>query len=136
MRDGDRLRIVIASITFPPYRSDFTMVPPQAAARNGRVLDRLAVTLKKYQGYKNTIEGHTVMVYWNDPLKVREEQEEVLIPLSSAGAKAVKKALVKRSVREERMTIAVVRASRPIVPFSDLESRWKNRRVEFVLVRQ
>jgi hypothetical protein len=73
LRDAERLRIIIASMTFPPYSADFTRV---------------------------------------------------------------RKALVERGVREERMSATGVRASRPIVPLSDLENRWKDCRVEFILMKQ
>jgi outer membrane protein OmpA-like peptidoglycan-associated protein len=135
-RDGERLRIIIASITFPPYSADFTRVSLQDAEQNAHILDRLAVILKKYQGYRITIEGHAVMVYWDDPKKGAQEQAEVLLPLSKARAEAVKKALVERGVRVDRMSTEGVGASRPIVPFSDLENRWKNRRVEFILTKR
>jgi len=113
LRDGERLRMVIA-----------------------RILQRSAAILTKYPGYKITIEGHAVMVYWYDPAKGRQEQASVLVPLSKARAEAVKKALVDLGVSEARMSTQDLGASRPIVRFSDLDSRWKNRRVEFILMRQ
>ena len=35
-----------------------------------------------------------------------------------------------------RITTVGIGAAAPVVPFSDLDNRWKNRRVEFLLVRQ
>lgn len=136
VRDGDKLRIVISSIYFKEYTADYRNVPAQQARKNKETLDRLAEKLGRYPQHQIGIEGHAVQVYWDDPvLRVREERES-LLPLSLARADVVREALAERGIAADRMTTAGYGGAQPVVPHSDAANRWKNRRVEFVLVKQ
>ncbi len=53
-----------------------------------------------------------------------------------ARADAIRDALVERGIEARRMTTVGIGGSQPVVPHGDLDNRWKNRRVEFILVRQ
>ena len=64
----------------------------------------------------------------------RSEEEE-LKPLSRNRAQSVKEALVERGLDQDRMSVVGRGGTDPIVPHTDLDNRWKNRRVEFILVR-
>jgi flagellar hook assembly protein FlgD len=137
LKDGDRLRIIIPSITFAPNSSDFLKgIDADKVAKNVAVLKRLSEIFTKYQRYKIGIEGHAVMINWNDPAQSKKEQEGELIPLSKARAEAVKNYLVKLGIAEARITSEGIGGARPIVPFSDADNRWKDRRVEFWLDRE
>jgi len=137
IREGDKLKIRIPSITFPPNSADLSLVTDvERAAKNEWVLGRLAQILTKYSAYDFRIEGHANLVYWNDPVKGAAEEKEVLQPLSLARAEAVKNALVALGLKAERISVAGLGGSNPIVPFSDEENRWKNRRVEFILLKK
>ncbi|HET7839506.1 MAG TPA: OmpA family protein [Rectinemataceae bacterium] len=126
-------RIRVPSIVFKPYTSDYRDVPPDRAARNITTLDLLAGTLKVFPYYKIRLEGHAVMINWDDRIKGQAEQSEVLIPLSVDRAEAIKAALVERGVVGSRFAAQGLGANDPVVPDSDLLNRWKNRRVEFFL---
>ena len=76
-----------------------------------------------------------VRIYWNNDARGKIEEAEVLGPLSEKRAETVKKALMTLGIQENRMTIAGFGGTRPVVPHSDLENRWKNRRAEFLLRR-
>jgi outer membrane protein OmpA-like peptidoglycan-associated protein len=95
----------------------------------------LAEILNKYSQYEIRIEGHANMIHWEDPQRAKREQKEELIPLSKDRADAIKDALVEFGVAESRMSTVGLGGSQPIIPFSDLENRWKNRRVEFILIK-
>ncbi|UCF99411.1 MAG: gliding motility-associated C-terminal domain-containing protein [Spirochaetaceae bacterium] len=136
LRDGDRLKIIISSIYFKPFTADYTSVDADQAKRNLATLDRLAVILKKYSGYKIRIEGHAVRIYWFDPQRLKEEEAQVLLPLSKERADVIKQALVKRGIAEARITTQGFGGTQPVVPHSDLDNRWKNRRVEFILIKE
>ena len=133
IREGNRLKIIISSIIFAPDTADFENV--EEVVKNLKTVERLAEIFKKYSDYRILIEGHAVMVYWDDPARGRKEQTEELIPLSKARAESVKLALVRLGVEANRITTEGIGGAKPIVPFSDLENRWKNRRVEFILVK-
>lgn len=135
LREGDRLRIVISSIYFKPFTADYLSIAPEDAERNLRTLDRLAEILTKYGQYQIRLEGHAVRVYWNDPQRLQTEEREVLLPLSTQRAEVIRQALIERGIAASRMTTEGFGGTQPVVPHGDLENRWKNRRVEFLLIR-
>jgi flagellar hook assembly protein FlgD len=151
MKDGNRLRIIIPSINFKPNTPDFQTAyiedkdkgdaqsqtkADDRVRKNLAVLKRLAEIFTKYQRYKIGIEGHAVMVNYADPAKGQKEQDSELIPLSQKRADAVKDYLVKLGIASARITTEGIGGARPVVPFSDLDNRWKDRRVEFWLDRE
>lgn len=136
IREGDRLKISISSITFPPDLPDLEAVEDiESANRNDIVLKRLSEIFQKYGNYSIQIEGHANNLFWDDPVKAAEENIKELIPLSRKRAIAVKEALVRLGLDDERILTAGLGGEDPIVPFSDVGNRWKNRRVEFILIK-
>jgi flagellar hook assembly protein FlgD/outer membrane protein OmpA-like peptidoglycan-associated protein len=135
IRDGDRLKVRITSITFQANTANYIDVPADRAEKNMQTLRRLAQIFTRYAQYKIRIEGHAVMVNWADPAAGKAEQDAILLPLSKARAEAIKSALIKLGIDGSRITTEGFGGSNPIVPFSDLENRWKDRRVEFILLR-
>ncbi len=136
VRVGEGYRIRVSSIVFKAYTADWTDVPPDRASRNIATLNLLADKLKKFPGYQIRMQGHAVMINWDDPAKGKLEQEKELVPLSRARAGSIRQALVERGIEAARMTADGVGAQDPIVPDSDLDNRWKNRRVEFFLEKR
>ncbi len=134
-KDGERLRISISSIYFKPFTADYINIDQDLKNRNLATLDRLAEILKKYSVYKIRLEGHAVRVYWNDAKKWKTEEDEVLLPLSQERAERILDALVGRGIKQERMSAVGYGGYQPVVPHSDEINRWKNRRVEFILVK-
>lgn len=128
-------RISVSSIVFKPYTADYKDVSAGIAAHNVNTLDLLASRLNKFPDYKVKLEGHAVMVNWDDAAKGKAEQEQTLIPLSKERAESIKAALVERGVDAGRLFTDGVGANNPIVPDSDFLNRWKNRRVEFYLLK-
>jgi flagellar hook assembly protein FlgD len=133
MAGGYRIRVW--NIVFKPYTADFMSVPEEQATLNVATLDHLAKKLAKFPKYRIKLEGHAVMIFWDNPVKGEIEQREVLLPLSQDRADAIKSALVDRGLPTERMETSGVGALDPIVPDSDADNRWKNRRVEFYILR-
>ncbi|WP_028973579.1 OmpA family protein [Spirochaeta cellobiosiphila] len=134
IKDGDKLKIAISSITFAPNSPSLSS---EGSHRNNneKILRRLAEILKKYGQYNIQIEGYAVSVFWADPVKAAKEEKEELIPLSTSRAEVVKKALEDLGIKGSRMTAVGLGGANPIVPHADLENRWKNRRVEFILIK-
>jgi outer membrane protein OmpA-like peptidoglycan-associated protein len=58
-----------------------------------------------------------------------------VLPLSQARAEATKTALIDQEIATARISTIEIGAAEPLVPFSDVDNRWKNRRMEFVFVR-
>ena len=134
---GGGYRIRISSIVFKGYTDDYRDLPPALAARNLETLDLLAAKLKlpRFVDYKVKLEGHAVMINWDDEQKGRGEQSAILVPLSKARAEAIKAALMERGMSGDRLMTEGLGAANPIVPDSDYVNRWKNRRVEFYLMK-
>lgn len=136
IKEGDRYRIVIAGIVFKSYTADYKDVKPERSKRNSYTLDRLAVKLAKLEGYDIGLVGHAVKIHWDDPVLGDAEQAEILLPLSRARAKAIADAMIERGIDPGRLWTDGVGAAEQLVPDSDLENRWRNRRVEFFLTKQ
>ena len=133
IKEGNTYRIRVPSIYFGPNTSDIFLVDEQLLVKNLETLRRLAKILNRYDKYDIRIQGNAVQVLWYDPKLAAEEQRETLIPLSKARAYEVMKGLAILGVDRKRMTTEGIGGSNPIVPFSDLQNRWKDRRVEFIL---
>jgi outer membrane protein OmpA-like peptidoglycan-associated protein/flagellar hook assembly protein FlgD len=131
VRDGELLKVQISNINFAPNSPELEL---DQTTENGRknisVLDRLVEVFDKYRSYQIRVEGHAVNISGTE----REEREE-LLPLSRSRAETVREALIERGMDPDRITIVGRGGSDPIVPHTDLENRWKNRRVEFILIR-
>lgn len=131
IRDGDRYRVAIANVTFGPDSPELIIdETDEKGVRNVAILDRLVEIFERYRDYEVQIEGHAVNVTGTE----REEREE-LQPLSLARAEAVKAELVERGLGSHRFTTVGRGGTIPLVPHDDLDERWKNRRVEFILDR-
>lgn len=135
VREGDQLKIRIASIVFAPNTANYLDVPAEQKGRNIKTINRLAEIFKKYSSYNIRIEGYAVMVNYDDPEAGAAEQKAILIPLSKARADSIKQALVDRGIDANRITTVGKGGVNPVVPFSDLQNRWKDRRVEFILIK-
>jgi outer membrane protein OmpA-like peptidoglycan-associated protein/flagellar hook assembly protein FlgD len=132
-KEGDRYRIQVPGIYFAPYSVEF---PFSRSEGNWETLRRLSEVLQKFSDYSFLIEGNAVRVFWDDPVKGAEEERQVLVPLSKARAERVRTILSGLGIATSRMTTVGLGGSAPIVPHGDLDNRWKNRRVDFVLARR
>ncbi|TVR03397.1 MAG: hypothetical protein EA403_06805 [Spirochaetaceae bacterium] len=130
IRDGDRLFIRIGNINFAPNSPQFVTDDPNLTRRNLEILDRLAEILTRFDGHSIRIEGHAVNI-----TGTAREHEQTLVPLSTARAEAIREALVERGINPRRLSVLGKGGNEPLVPHTDLEERWRNRRVEFVLIR-
>jgi flagellar hook assembly protein FlgD/outer membrane protein OmpA-like peptidoglycan-associated protein len=130
IRDGDRLRIQVPSITFRANFADFKDLPQDRLDTNTRVLKRIAEILNKFRDYKITVEGHA-----NPVIRTQKEEVEELRPLSLARARAVIDQLVSYGVFRGRLSAEGVGGSRTVADPADRDNNWKNRRVEFILVK-
>jgi len=135
VKTAEGYRISVSSIVFKPFTADYRDVPPDRAERNLKTLDLLAAKLAKFPEYRIALEGHAVMINWDDKARGEAEQREILIPLSKRRADAIKDALVERGIAAARLDTLGLGAENPIVPDSDYLDRWKNRRVDFILLR-
>ncbi len=139
IRDGDRLKIKVPSIVFRPNFADFKDLPQETLDRNAEVLKRIALILNRFKDYKIRVEGHAnsiaKMTGANQAAIDKEETRE-LQPLSENRASLVMQKLIEYGVDPKRLSIRGLGSSEPVVAFTDAENRWKNRRVEFILLKE
>lgn len=141
IREGSKLKLQVPSIIFRSNNADFKSVAeveagPEAdkanhgldqatIANNQRVLSRVAEILQKFRDYKVTIEGNA-----NNLSGTREEEAEVQ-KLSEDRAKFVMEWLRRNGIAQSRLSALGNGSRNPTT--SNLEYRWQNRRVEFIL---
>jgi hypothetical protein len=139
IRDGDNLKIQVPSIIFRANQADFAgkdQDPVNGLSQaqidnNNRVLRRIAQSLNKFREYRVQVEGHANPTSRNPP--PAEAQGD--LDLSERRARTVVDSLVSFGVSRSRLGSIGRGSSRPIIVFDDHDNWWKNRRVEFILIK-
>lgn len=128
-------KIDLPDIIFEGYTTRYLNWNKELSERNVRVLDQIAAALEKFPDYEIELHGHAVSVLYYDAELSDLEHEQTLIPLSEGRSETIEEAMGSRGIDADRFTREWWGKLRPLVPFSDLEGRFVNRRVEFYLVR-
>ncbi|MDR2101226.1 MAG: gliding motility-associated C-terminal domain-containing protein [Treponema sp.] len=134
IRDGDHLKIQVPSIIFRENAADFISLPVETVENNIRVLRRVAEILNKFKDYRVLVEGHANPTTATRAAREREERNE-LLPLSESRARVVVNLLTEYGVARSRLSSVGIGGTRPVVKFEDHDNWWKNRRVEFILLK-
>lgn len=122
----------LEAIYFGSFRRDLSGQSGARAAATAAVLEAAAAWLKADPEARLHLVGHAVQIWHFNAARGRREQAEVLLPLSRARAEAVRAALVARGANPAQITVEGLGGSRPVVPHSRLNERWRNRRVELL----
>lgn len=130
LRVGNQLRIQVPSIIFRENANDFKGLPTETISNNERVLKRIATILNKFRDYKIVVEGHA-----NPVSLTANEEKELLKPLSEARAQAVMEKLIEFGVDKNRLSYIGMGGTSPVIAHKDRDNWWKNRRVEFILIK-
>jgi len=128
-------RILVDNVLFEGYTTRFLYWDNDAEARNVVTLEKLGEILRKFPDYSIELHGHAVSILYYDAALSNRENEQVLIPLSEARAEIIRDIFVGYGADEGRFTLYGFGKDRPLIPFSNLDERPINRRVEFYLVR-
>ena len=143
VRDGERVKIQVPSITFRSDAADFKTteelmqnpdydgktrgLDKKTLENNVKVLGRISEILKKFRDYNVQIEGNA-----NNLSGTQAEEDEVKL-LSEQRAQYVRDWLVKDGVSAANLKAVGNGSKNPATNSTALEDRWKNRRVEFIL---
>ena len=140
IREGDVLRVIVPAIVFAANMGDFTGLDLINRGNNDLVLRRIAIVLNRFNTYNVLVEGHANPT--TPPGTAARTNEEIgtarvmgLQPLSEERARSVLEYLVFLGVNRERLSYIGMGGTRPVAAFEDRDNWWKNRRVEFILVR-
>ncbi len=150
VRDGDYLKMQVPAIIFRPNAADFNLteynkngsvkstgITKEQLENNNRVLKRVAEILKKFGNYDVLIVGHANSIsgspkedtekgWWGDPAQ----------PLSKERAEFVKKQLIKYGIMASRLSTDGKGTAEMVAPYNNKNESWKNRRVEFILIKK
>ncbi len=134
--EGDTYKIRVPAIRFPS--NSFTLNPRESRElyeANKAVLQRIGALFLRFPDYSLIVEGHANPVWRGDPERFEREQRTELIPLSEKRAETVRQALVLAGIEENRIRTDAKGGLEPLSDAQDPRSVAKNRRVEFILVR-
>lgn len=141
IRDGDVLKMAVPSIIFESDKSNFLKangrITKNQVEKNDQILKRIAVILKKFPDYQITIQGHANRVSDNIDEETLDSPSwgRALVPLSKERADAIMAYLVKLGVNASNIQTEGLGGTKPVVDSKDTDNNWKNRRVEFILVK-
>ena len=123
-------------IVFGTRIEDWDDLDAETTASNERILLQIVQTLNVNIGYKVRVEGHAnPTVDPNDIAGRHNEYIQELQPISEIRARAVMNQLVMLGIDPNRLEYRGFGGEHPLAAWEDTENWWKNRRVEFVLVR-
>jgi outer membrane protein OmpA-like peptidoglycan-associated protein len=134
IREGDQLRVQVPSIVFASDTGAFTGLSDETLRSNDFILRRITQVLNKFNTYKVTVEGHANLTAETEAARLLEQVRE-LQPLSQQRAKFVLDYLVNLGIDRSRLTAVGIGGARPVAKYEDRANWWKNRRVEFILIK-
>jgi len=132
--EGNQFKIQFPSIVFGSDTTGFAGLNEETLARNDYILRRIAQALNKFDTYRVIVEGHANPIAITEAGRLLEQAVE-LRPLSEHRAQYVADYLVQLGVDRSRLSTVGVGGARPVVKYEDRDNWWKNRRVEFILLR-
>lgn len=142
IREGNVLKMAVPSIIFESDAANFQKANSKLSSaqvkKNLEILNRIADILKKFPDYKITIQGHANRMSDNEDEETVDNLNvwgRALVPLSKERADGIKAYLVKRGVPEANISTEGMGGTKPVVNPKDKDNNWKNRRVEFLLVK-
>ncbi len=106
----------------------FSGLSRKQIARNERTIDEAVALIKKYPDCHVLIEG-----YANNISGTEKENRTACVPLSLWRAEYIKKELIKRGIKAEKIETVGMGGANPLASRKDRNNWWKNRRVEFVI---
>ncbi len=142
IRDGNVLKMAVPSIIFESDAANFQTANAKLAKdkvdNNIKILNRIAEILKKFKDYKVTVVGHANKVTDNPEEETVDNMNQwgrASQPLSKERADAIRTYLVKKGVSGANVSTEGMGGTKPVVNPKDKDNNWKNRRVEFILVK-
>lgn len=132
-KDG-KYYLLIPNIIFGAYRHELDSAGEAMHKRNMESLTKVVAAFEEFPEHRLILEGHALNVLLDGPRE--EEEEKVLQPLTERRANTVMQALIDLGFDRSRIRAEAFGGRFPLAPVDDRRVRWKNRRVEFVMVEE
>ena len=129
---------VLAELSYLPILPPVFFNSNNAGPNGGitEALSRVVLTLNTYSEYRLRLEGHANPTSHPDDAVGRlHEQIDELQPLSEMRAKAVAEQLFALGIEQNRIELSGCGGESPLAAWEDNDNWWRNRRVEFFLVK-
>jgi len=131
-RNG-KLHIAVPNIIFGAYKHTLDSRGAEMEKRNIESIRKVVDIYRKYSAHDLLLEGHALNIYRDVNSTKEAAEEKILVPLTQRRAQTVKDALVEGGLRSDKIDIEYFGGTRPIVSVHDMNLRWQNRRVEFIM---
>lgn len=134
-KDG-KYHIAVPNIIFGAYQHALDSRGPEYEKRNRDSIRRVADIYRRYPSYGLLLEGHALNIYRGVSEKRESDEEKILQPLTVRRAATVRDALIEEGMDGGQIETEAYGGTRPIVSVHDVDLRWKNRRVEFIMKKK
>jgi len=133
MRADGKIQMLVPNVLFGVYKYALDSRSAQQGAENMQILHKVASLLQQYSSYDLEVDGYSMEIYKpGTPQYTREES--IIIPLSRNRSETVRDALVNMGLAADRVVAKHFGGLHPLVDPHNVELRWQNRRVEFILL--
>ena len=132
VRRGGKLFLMVPNIIFGAYQHKITSAGPVMEARNRNSLKQVADIHSRYSHYHLGLEAHALNIYRGGPRE--NPEEDILGPLTEKRAETVRAALIELGISPDSITTEAFGGQFPTADVTDRAVRWKNRRVEFLMI--
>lgn len=128
-----RFYLMVPNLIFSAYKSELDSAGSGQLAANIKSLEKLKSIFEKYPDYRLLLEGHALNIFEPQSGQWLEEEER-LKPLTQERAQRAMEKLIELGFDKSRISTEAYGGVSPIVSTKERKIRWKNRRVEFVMI--
>lgn len=128
-----RIHILVPNLLFGPYKYALDSVSAGQGKVNERTLSQVAQVLKAFPSYRVEVDGYSMEIYKSNN-KYYNAEENIIVPLSKNRADIARTALDQLGVPSSRIFARYWGGMNTLVDPHNVDLRWKNRRVEFILL--
>ncbi len=128
-----RIRLLVPNLLFGPYKYALNSKSAEQGKANEQTLSLVSDILKSYPSYGLELDGYSMEIY--SPGTARYDREEdIIVPLSKNRADIARTALEQLGISGSRIHARYWGGMDTLVDPHNVALRWKNRRVEFILL--
>ena len=128
-----RIHLLVPNLLFGPYKYALDSKSAAQGTTNEHTLAEVAKLLKSYPAYRVEVDGYSMEIYKQGSTYYNEEQN-IIVPLSKNRADIARTSLEQLGIPGSRIVARYWGGENTLVDPHNVDLRWKNRRVEFILL--